>query len=161
MNKKLIFGILVVLFAACSETYEYWDISKFKISNDALTENEEIKLLYSTRSAGANKDLEYYIHLVVVSEKTGDTVNVLTIADNGFSAQDRDKIFNFFTANSVMTKIMQTGTENLDGTNVKDLEKIELKKIDKVLRDPKFDPIADNNFPTVIGTIGTMTKNGE
>jgi hypothetical protein len=32
------------------------------------------------------------------------------------------------------------------------------KKIMKVVRDPKFDNIADNKYPTVIGSIGTFSN---
>jgi hypothetical protein len=36
-----------------------------------------------------------------------------------------------------------------------DLENKSSKQIDKVARDPAYDYIAINQFPTIIGTIGT------
>jgi len=122
------------------------------MSANALEDNEEIKLLYTSSGPNDNKNLEYYVHLIVVSQKTGDTVNVLTTLDNGFAIEDKDKVFLYLSKDNPATKIIQT-----DITQVKDADEInrlQLKDIKKVLRDPKFDYIANNNFPTVIGAIG-------
>lgn len=152
----------MLILTACGSNYEYWDISKFHIDNSALEDNEEIKLLYTSRGPDYNQDLEYYIHLITVSQKTGDTVNILTTADNGITIADKDKVFNFFSQDNVATKIIQMDMESIkDIKHVDDLDKMESKKIDKVARDPKFDYIANNDYPTIIGSIGTMTKNNE
>ncbi len=157
-----ILSLLAFLLTSCGAKYEYWDISKFKIDNNALKDNEEVKLIYTSRGPDFNKDLKYYIHLIVVSQKTGDTVNILTTADNGITMKDKDKIYNFFNEENVASKLIQLDLDNLENIkNIDDINKLENKKIDKVARDPKFDYIADNNYPTIIGSIGTLTSNQE
>ncbi|MDP2175728.1 MAG: hypothetical protein Q8K70_07435 [Bacteroidota bacterium] len=37
----------------------------------------------------------------------------------------------------------------------------QFRMINKVARDPDFNDIADNNYPTVFGTIGTYSKSNE
>lgn len=157
-----IFGLFTLFLISCGSKYEYWEVSKFKIDNTALEDNEEIKLLYTSRGPDFNKELKYYIHLIAISQKTGDTVNILTTADNGITMDDKDKIFNFFNQDNLASKLIQMDLDNLkDIKHVDDINKAEMKKIDKVARDPKFDNIADNNYPTIIGSIGTMTNNNE
>jgi hypothetical protein len=38
--------------------------------------------------------------------------------------------------------------------NINELANKEEKRLEKVARDPNFDFIADNDFPTIIGSIG-------
>jgi hypothetical protein len=164
MKKLIIYflGLSTFLITGCGNKYEFWDISKFRIDNSALEDNEEVKLIYTSRGPDYNKDLKYYIHLIAVSQKTGDTVNILTTADNGLTMEDKDKVFNFFNQDNVASKLIQMDPEKLkEIKHIDDINNTELKKIDKVARDPNFDGIADNNYPTIIGTIGTMTKNNE
>lgn len=158
-------GIVSILAVGCgteSKTkYEYWDISKFNMVENALENNEEIKLIYTSQGP-EKKEFDFYIHVIVVSQKTGDTVNILTAVDNGFTMDNKDDIFNFFDQNSAATKLIQLETENLeDIKHIDDLNSIPSKKINKVARDPKYDHIADNNYPTVIGSIGILSKKGE
>ncbi len=158
---KLLSVLLVcsLFLLSCSKGYKFWDISKFNIVDTALKDNEEIKILYTSRGPGNNEDLEYYIQLVTVSQKTGYTVNILTPVDNELTMDDMDKVFNYFDQNNPGTKMILMNPEHL-----KDIEKINEaqlsvpKKITKVARDPQFDVIADNHYPTVIGAIGTLTK---
>ncbi|MCF8428415.1 MAG: hypothetical protein K9I36_16900 [Bacteroidia bacterium] len=157
-----IFGLFTLLLLSCETNYEYWEVSKFKIDNTALEDSEEIKLLYTSRGPDYNRELKYYIHLIAISQKTGDTVNILTTADNGITRDDKDKIFNFFNQENLASKLIQMDLNNLkDIKHVDDVNKVEMKKINKVARDPKFDNIADNNYPTIIGSIGTLTMNNE
>jgi hypothetical protein len=157
------FVLIFLIISSCESKYKFWDISKFKIDKNALEDYEEIKLLYSSRGPDDNEYLNYYIHLVVVSQKTGDTVNILTTIQNEITTEDKDKVFNFFNEDNIVTKRFHMDIENHQEFNIEDedFEKMELKKIDKVARDPKFDYIADNNYPTIIGTIGVFEPNTE
>lgn len=165
MNLKLIYltVIITMLAISCSNNYDFWDISKFRMDNNALKDNEEIKLLYTSRGPDNNKKLEYYIHVIAVSQKTGDTVNILTTFDNGLEQGDKDKVYNFFDQNNIASKITHMNTDDIvQLKNVDDIENKQIKvKISKVARDPNFDYLADNDFPTVIGVIGTYTPNQE
>lgn len=158
--KILSFLTICSLFLiSCNKGYKFWEVSKFNIVDSALKDNEEIKLLYTSRGPGNNKDLEYYVHVIAVSQKTGDTVNILTPLDNGFSMDDLDKVYNYFDQNNLMTQVVLANPENLvDADKVNNAGTNLQKKITKVARDPQFDMIADNKFPTVIGSIGTTSK---
>ena len=151
--------ICSLLLLSCTNGYKFWDISKFNIVDSALSDNEEIKLFYTSRGPGNNNDLEYYVHIIAISQKTGDTVNILTSMDNGFTVDDLDKVYNYFDQNNLMSQLVLANPENLvDADKVNDAKKNLQKKITKVARDPQFDVIADNHYPTVIGTIGTKSK---
>jgi hypothetical protein len=158
---KIIFSLtlLVLVFTTCNKGYKFWDISKFNIVDTALKDNEQIKLIYSSRAPDNNEKMDYYIQIVAVSQKTGDTVNILTTIDNGFTIEDKDKVFNYFDQNNIVTKLSQTDEDKIkDVADVNKISKTVPKKILKVARDPKFDNIADNHYLTVIGAIGTSSK---
>lgn len=160
--------LIIVLFtSSCTfinnqNTYEFWNISKFNIDNNALIDSEEIKLLYSSRGPDYNKDLEYYFHLIAVSQKTGDTVNILTTVNNGFKTDEAENVYNFFNQDNIITKMMQMNSDSSKKMNhIDDYNNFKYKKISKVARDPNFDYIADNQYPTIIGCIGTVSKKTE
>ena len=160
LMKIYFIAALIAVLMSCGSGYEFWDISKFNMDNNALEDKEEIKLIYTSQGPDYNQDLEYYIHYIVVSQKTGDTVNVLTTGIHGITKNDGDKIFIFFNKDNLMTKLAHMDTDHLtEPRELKELEKTEMKKITKVARDPEFDYVADNNYPTIIGTIGTTVIN--
>lgn len=142
---KLIFALVVCfcLYASCNVQYKFWSISKFKIVDTALRDNEPIKLLYSSGGPGSNKDLEYYIHVIAVSQQTYDTVNILTPTDKNINLKDENKVYFYFNQNNSYSQAILKKSTN---------------KIRKVARDPKFDDIADNSYPTVIGTIAVTDE---
>ena len=158
MRKIYVLTITAFVLLGCSSKYKYWDISKFRISSDALQKDEEIKVIYTSQGPDNNKDMAYFIHLIVVSQKNGDTVNVLTTVNNGFEEDVGDEIFNFIDKNDAMAHLIN---HDLSGvTEVKELEKFEkinFESIKKVARDPKFDYLADNNYPSIIGYIGKVS----
>lgn len=150
------------IFTNNQNTYEFWNISKFNIDNNALVDSEEIKLLYSSRGPDYNKDLEYYFHLIAVSQKTGDTVNILTTVNNGFKTDEAENVYNFFNQDNIITKMSQMNSDSSNQMNhIDDYNNFKYKKISKVARDPNFDYIADNQYPTIIGCIGTVSKKTE
>lgn len=168
MNLKITFLFIVVLtllLVGCGKNYEYWDLSKFKIDTNALKDGDEIKLLYTSQGPDYNQNQEYYIHVVVVNLKTGDTVNILTTDNNGFDARSADKVYNYYDMNniaSVASRLWSSDSTTLkEIRNVSEIKNIKLKQIDKVARDPEFDHIADNKFPTVIGSIGQTSNENQ
>lgn len=151
MKRILIVGLLVWAIGGCSPKYEFWKLSRFNLNENALNDKEQIKILYTSQAPDNNKDLDYYIHIIAVSQVSGDTVNILTTANNGLRKEDGEQVFNFYNSDNIATKMLQI---NLDDLDLNNLDKIELKKINKVARDPEFDYLADNSFPTIIGVIG-------
>lgn len=154
---KFLFSLsLMLLLISCISKYKYWDISKFNMKPTALKDEEEIKLLYSSRGPDYNEDLSYFYHLVVVSQRTGDTVNLLTFANNLTGSDDGNKIFNYMSLDNPATAsflLIYEKENHLDTTG-----NFAIGKISKVARDPKFDNIADNKYPTLIGMYGTVTN---
>ena len=146
--------------------YKFWDINKFHIVDSALKDEEQIKILYSSSQPENYKKFLYYIHLIVVSQKTGDTVNILTTTDNALTSKDGNKVYAYFDQNNVITKLQQININKLTESDSSELnneiknqnnnkEKV-TEKISKVARDPKYDSLADNKYPTVIGSIGEV-----
>ena len=154
MNIKMkLLGLLTLFIIGGCSTYTYWDISQFEMKPEALADGEEIKLIYASRGPDNNKDLEYYYHFVVVSQKTGDTVNLLTVINSYVKKTDGDTIYNYFDGDNMVTHMAIHNPKSLIDENGK-MRKFEPILLDKVARDPEFDKIADNDFPTVIGSIG-------
>ena len=57
---------------------------------------------------------------------------------------------------------MQMNSDSSKKMNhIDDYNNFKYKKISKVARDPNFDYIADNQYPTIIGCIGTVSKKTE
>lgn len=164
MHKFKLASILLLTLSACSNTvdYDYWLLSRFNLQPTALEEGEQVKLLYTSRGPDYNRDFKYYIQLVAVSQKTGDTVNILTTSINDLNISSGDEVFNYFGPESDITLMSQMDDEQLKkGITLDDLKKLPRRRIDRVARDPKYDDIADNHFPTVIGCIGVTTQLGE
>ena len=114
-----------------------------------------ITLLYSSREPNYNwKTDDYFIHLIAVSQTTGDTVNILTTVYAPASGGDNSKTFIFCSQNSWVNKLIQMGPDKM-GTikKIENIPEVSTKKITKVVRNPDYDELADNHYPTVIGTI--------
>jgi len=104
--------------------------------------------------------LEAYNHYVVVSQESGDTVNILSAAVTPI--ENGDKVYNFLDNNNVIVRqfLEQSTSLNLDST-IEAVSGGEHKKssnirLGKVLKGTGVDPIADNEFPTVLGVIGEV-----
>ena len=50
-----VLAICSLLLFSCNNRYKFWDISKFNIVDSALKDNEEIKILYTTRGQAITK----------------------------------------------------------------------------------------------------------
>lgn len=162
MIKNVIVLFLMGYLFTCKSkpNYKYWDISKFRIEPNALQNDERVNIIYSSGGPDANRDFKYYFHLVAVSLESGDTVNILTTEQNLLNETDDYKIYNYFNENDISTKLAQMNLDSIESiTHTDQFDKIKLRKPKKVVRDPEFDMIGSNNFPTVIGSIGKLTTN--
>ncbi len=119
-----------------------------------------MKLIYACQEPVVFNEFKFYYHLIVISEKTGDTVNILSPVSNGLKPQDQNKIFNFFNQGNITTQLALEQTEKIKNEeNGDNLNKSAAGSINKVIRDPRYDDMANNNFPSIIGIIGTLRKN--
>lgn len=161
MKTKFAIAALTLLICACGHKYEFWDISKFTIDNEALAEYEKVQILYSSQGPYHDEDaLPFYTHLLVVSLATGDTVNILTPTSHELSLDQKDQIFHFLKQDNVATKLIQMNADEINNVkDINDLANQPAQIITKVSRDPKFDFLADNNYPSIIGIIVTVHTN--
>lgn len=150
--------LLTIILAGCGSPYQYWDLSHFNLDPESLNSGDKVKVLYTSRAPSDYNGMEYYIHMVVTAVATGDTVNLLTTANNDLKASDPDKVFTFSDERSLVSKIIRQDLSDIEGIDVDKLESAEMKRYDKVIRDPRYDQIADNNHPTVIGVIGVSNN---
>ncbi len=152
--------LLIFIVESCGNPYEYWDTSKFKFDDSALLDTEAIRLIYSSRGPDYNNDSKSFIHIIAISEKTGDTVNILTTAYNHFNENPNiDETFNFIALDNIVSETFLNNMKIVYNNQSKEsIKKQILEKISKVARDPNFDDLADNNYPTVIGFIAKITK---
>jgi hypothetical protein len=159
----VITSFILLLLSSCKNKHEFWNISDFKMDNTALENYEEVKIIYSSGIYPYDEDEEkYYTHLIVISQKTRDTVNILSLANPLVEIDKRDKVFNFFNQDHELSKIVQLDIENIrDLNNISEIKNIQSKKIDKVMRNREFDNITDNNYPTIIGSIGNVTQSNK
>jgi hypothetical protein len=154
MNSRYIVVAFAVLFNSCGNNYEFWDISKFRIDNEALADWEEVQLIYCSPDPQHDEvDFPFYTHMIVVSSRSGDTVNVLSRTGNWLSHEKKNQIFRFIKQESNAAKIIQKHFDEIKNTSEPTNQPTE--QINKVCRDPKFDFLADNTFPSIIGVIGT------
>lgn len=154
--------LLAFLSFNCGGTdYQYWDVSMFHMDSAALSDTEEIKILYASGGPDDNKNKDYYYHFVAISQLSGDTVNVLSIFNSAILERDKNNVFNYFNMNNHVSKLIYMGIEKSgDFKHQDDLDSFDIQtNISKVARDPNFDYIARNNYPTVIGVIGAFESN--
>ncbi len=157
MKKIIYITIILTALNSCSRTYEFWEVDKFNMVENALADSAEVAVIYYS---GGPFDDEvkggYYSHAIVVSLSSMDTLNVLTFPD--FELSNISINNNVLVYHDRPTYLSITGFENLSEKmkeSLKDMdsEKAHWEKFDKVARDPNFDVIADNNYKTVIGTL--------
>jgi len=159
-NEYLI--ILVFLFFGCNSKNEFWDVNHFEFNDKALKDGENISLLYASR-APDYKNEDYYVHYVVISDLSGDTVNVLSNINYHLTDRDDGLDFVFHSDNKRTGKSLELDHEKYQNTTLDTnfLNNLETKICNKVIRDSHFDHIADNKYPTIKGKIMKIMKVGE
>lgn len=161
MNKVVYYLPFVLLLFCCQNNYEFRSIDDFDIVDDALQNNEKVRVLYFSRGPHDDKlDQGYYRHAVVQSIETNDTVNVLTLPNSDLDQlTSSDNILVF--KNRPDVKSLTQNVEALSEDMKKMIGKVDTTKLSwpeysLVASDPEFDDIAKNSHETVIGS---LTKN--
>lgn len=134
--KNFLFALsFVFILTGCEEKHDYWPLEKFNIEESALEEGEKVSVVYYSRGAfSEDYNQDYYMHAVVTSQESGKKVNVLTFGFAELSeitSEDNSMIFH------------STPQEEGDTWPTHD----------RVARDKRFDRVADNELPTVIGML--------
>ena len=151
------FALLLLLLFGCSSDFEFTLISSFTFDSTALEDGEEIKVIYFSDGPDYNQDHTYYYHYIVVSQKTGKTINILSTDNIGVTPKNKDKVYNFFSVSSEYTKLIKLDdSARKHVKNINELENFEPKKLRNVVRNLNYPELNYQSYPTVIGIIGFM-----
>lgn len=152
---QLMSSFFLLCFASCIDLGQrYWELSKFKISENALSNGDELKLLYYSGGDLTNKlDPKAYIHFIAVAVYSGDTVNILAKPPiKSYTKAELQETYYFYDKNSLVYKQYLMPDKIIE--SISNWDNVVDNKT-KVCRDPKFDDLADNNYPSIIGCVLT------
>jgi hypothetical protein len=151
-----VFLLVFFLVVGCTSREEYLnqfmvDVSEFTIDNSLLEDGDYVQILGSSGNLTPDDPINFYNLIVVISERTGDTINLLVT--NYYMADLNNRRTRFISNSSVIGKIAESATEidKLEGINVKDLK---AKTFKKVFYDSEYIQVDVRRFPAVTGTLG-------
>jgi len=153
MSFKFLLTILTsVCLVACTNSigYKTVPLNSFKIKNELLADKTLVKVLSFSGMPDNNPNTDYYIHMLIVSVATHDTFNFLSIATAGI-LEDPDKEMHYFSQNSDMYESVLNSLQSEQKDKI--IEPIQVVKIDS-----DFEANIKNNYPTVIGLLGTVNQ---
>lgn len=149
---------MFIALHSCGNRYDFWQLDKFNIVEGALEDNCAVNVLYYSNGPSDDQVEDgFYRHAIVVNPHTKDTFNVLTFPNPSLA--------NIYAENNLLLyndhPVIENVIPNIEG--LPEEMKSRLKEIDpqkttwpkylQVIRDPKFDYIADNKYITVIGSL--------
>lgn len=153
-----IFSIIFFTFYSCSnekhrDDTHLVDISKFKIDTTVLHDGDSVKVLCASLKLFPTDTISYYVHTVVVSLKTGDTVNVL--ASGSINITEENRITEFYSFNNKFALAMQSMNDIKTGKNSIIPKE---KKYKKVHSDPQYIALKTSHFPSVRGMLSYLNN---
>ena len=151
MKKLASLFLVIMLLSSCQSEYEFWELEKFNLQPQALSDSSMVQVLYyGSGPYGGEREHDFYSHVIAVSHSSGDTLNILTFptsslanlspSNRNFVYRDHPIIENFDDLPEQMQELMSE-------------EKLTWEKYDKVYRDPGYDDYTENGYPTVIGQL--------
>ena len=141
-----------LLLLACSDKPVFVSIplSAFEIRNDLLPDKQVVKVLSFSGMPDRNEKLDYYAHLLVVSAESKDTFNLLCVKPSEI-LKDADKEMHFLNQNSDFYQSILSGLRSEYKLSATD-------SISQVMVEEQFVANTKNQYPTVIGMLGTVTE---
>lgn len=152
MKKIALYIIAFVFFQACTQsnkpTYVSIPFNTFNVQNESLENKQLVQVISFSGMPDDNPNMDYYIHMIVVCKATNDTFNLLSVGT--FEFQDNPNNEKHFIAqNSMEYGLFMDPLYKAKGIS-------QPAKIDKVIVDKEFENNTKNNYPTVIGALGTI-----
>jgi hypothetical protein len=132
------------------------DVSEFKINDTILKDGSYVEILGSSGNLSKDYEIDFYNLVVVRSEATGDTINVLV--SNFYLSMLNQKRTQFISNKKVIGKLIENlGSPN----NTENLKEVTPKSYNKVLYDREY--IQDDvlKYPTIIGNLGMYKVEGD
>lgn len=164
MKMKYFLAIIIgtTLLFACSENSKNLDemlvdTSRFIINDSILKNGDYVEILGATDKLSNEDKFEFYNLIVVRSERTGDTVNILTT--KYFVVEPNNPRTQFISGSSLMGKLFDNASNLKVGESIHP-DSIQTKKFDKVLFDTEFIQVDVYNYPSIIGNLG-LTFDGD
>lgn len=159
MNHFLVFStVLSLLLSSCNnqrvDIDRYLvDISEFTIQNDILKDGDYIEILGSTDKLSMEGVHDFYNLVVVKSEATGDTINILLTSF--YQADLNIPRIQFFSNSSTIGKVMERAKELKDLSN-EQINNLASKTFEKVFYDHDFIQVDVRQYPSIPGTLGNF-----
>jgi hypothetical protein len=153
--KKLVIGILALAtFSSCEnkvrDLEEFMvDISEFTINDSILKDGDYVRILGSSGNLTEEHEIDFYNLVVVESEETGDTVNILVT--NFYQSDLNDPRTQFLSNSSLEGKLVENFKDIQDKIKI---DEIEAKSYDKVFYDSEYIQIDVRKFPAITGNLG-------
>lgn len=138
--------------SSCSN-FTFKDIDEFEISEGLLEDNEKVKVIYNSGAPDDKLEVTYYRHLIVVSQESYDTFNLLSTGDA--IVIKTDNIRYYIDNNSSVNLILQNLDKIQNGVNINDLSN---KDIKKVVVNKATAEDTKNNYPTLIGGLANEVE---
>ncbi|MFT4523722.1 MAG: hypothetical protein ACI8ZN_002678 [Bacteroidia bacterium] len=145
-TKRIILQLFILssLFS-CGPSFDEVPLDHFTINNDLLKDGTEVQLLSFSGKAPKER-FKYYIHMIIVSLETSDTLNLLTIVPDA-ALRDENQRMTFLSEGSSFYQSVFTG---LTGGKTDRLERVTFDK--------NFAEDINNSYPTVIGLLPDSHK---
>ena len=164
MKKYSAIGFLVLgLFCACSlgpKNLEAFmvEVSEFNINDTILKDMDYVRILGSSGNLTREHEIDFYTLIVVKSEKTGDTINILTT--NFYEADLNNSRTRFISNSSTIGKLLEDAKnfDQFDGTNINDMK---AKSYNKVFYDTEYIQVDVRKYPAITGNLGDYKIKGD
>lgn len=145
---------LLILFIQCKKSpYTFKDISSYNIATEGLSAGEQVKVIYNSGAPDNHMESNYYLQMIVVSQSTNDTFNLLTTVNSNVTKEDSLRYY--VEPDNPANKILENMDQLTNGMNIHELEG---KKIEKVVVNDATKSATDNNYPTLIGLLANEIK---
>ena len=134
------------------------DISEFKIDNTILKDGDYVEVLGSSGNLTEEHNIDFYNLVVVRSEETGDTVNVLVT--NFYQSNLNNPRTRFISNSSLIGKLLESNGDpkKNDGINIKDIKP---KSYKKVFYDREYIQVDVRKYPSITGNLGDYIIEGD
>lgn len=157
--KKILSLLPFLLLLACNSDTSRLDkymvaISEFKIDPEILQDGDYVEILGSSGNLREDDKIDFYNLVVVRSERTGDTVNVLLT--NYFMADLNNPRTRFLSNTSTIGKLIEKAS-SLKDIEGKQLENIKPKTFKKVFYDSEYIQVDVRDIPAITGNLGDFS----
>lgn len=133
-------------------------VNEFQLNDSILKDGDQVRILGSTGKITEEHKIDFYNLVVVVSETTDDTINVLVT--NFFQSNSNDPYVRFFSNTSLLGKIVEI-TSNGESIEKQKLEDMKVKSYTKVFYDTDYIQVDVRKYPAIIGNLGAYTIEGD